>query len=386
MTNPDPRNADPFGPNDIKALARATGGPCVSIYVPIDAANPMSGRARFDNAMKKARLGLEAIGRTKEEAEAFLEPAQKLGQLPLFWKTQSSGLALFLSPAIFGHYRLPVALPEFAAASDGFHLKPLVAFLNENGQFHLLRLSRNQVRLYRGTRFEMDKVTGIDFPAGAKDLLPDTDFEKQLQTHGSGSRRKGELFHGHGGLANANKTILQRYFKDINRRLRRLPDFDKIPLVLAAVDYYAAIYRQTNTCAYLLAQEIAGNPDNETEDHLHKKAWEIISANINQSKKEGLARYRDLKGMDFASSDIKRILPKAYAGKVDLLLVSTSESIWGRYDPAKDIIESHDCEKAGDCDLSSDAAAKTFLHRGIVHVLPPDQMPDNNIVCALFRR
>ena len=69
------------------------------------------------------------------EARKLLEPAKKLIEDYDFWQQQSDGLAMFLAPELFRHYRLPLSFEELVVVTDRFHLKPLMPLLSDDGQY-----------------------------------------------------------------------------------------------------------------------------------------------------------------------------------------------------------------------------------------------------------
>ena len=88
----------------------------------------------------------------------MLEPASKLLQEPYFWQHQSDGLAIFLSANRVRRYRLPLHFEELVVVIDNFYIRPLLPLFTGDGQFYILALSQNDVRLLNGTRYSVSEV------------------------------------------------------------------------------------------------------------------------------------------------------------------------------------------------------------------------------------
>ena len=82
----------------------------------------------------------------------MLEPASKLLKELYFWQHQSAGLAIFITSNRVRRYRLPLNFAELMVVTDHFHISPLLPLFTGDGQFYILALSQNEVRLLLGTR------------------------------------------------------------------------------------------------------------------------------------------------------------------------------------------------------------------------------------------
>lgn len=145
---------------DLKRLAESHGQPCVSIFMPTYRAGSQveQNAIRFKNLMRQAEGNLITGGLRALQAQELLKPAQTLlGQTP-FWHNQADGLALFVSPLMFVHYRLPLGFEELVVTTNRFHLKPLLQLLNGDGTFYPLAFSKKQVRLFQGTKFNLSEL------------------------------------------------------------------------------------------------------------------------------------------------------------------------------------------------------------------------------------
>jgi len=333
-----------------------------------------------------------ASGVRTPEARELLEPAETLLHDGLFWQHQSDGLALFVSPEMFHHYRLPFDFEELVVVADRFHIKPLLPLLSGDGRFYVLALSQNEVRLLQGTRYSVSEVGLEDVPESLAEALRWDDPEKRLQWHTqTGARTDGKraaIFHGH-GVASADdpKDYILRYFHQVDEGLGDLLGGEEAPLVLAGVDYLLPIYKEANSYPHLVDEGIEGNPEEMSVEELHEHAWAIVHPLFLSAQQEAAARYRQLAGAgsEQASSDLKEVVPAAYHGRVDTLFVAVGLQQWGAFDPDTNTVYLH--EKAGPEgeDLLDLAAVHTLLNRGTVYAIEPEKVPDEAPLAAALR-
>jgi hypothetical protein len=143
---------------------------------------------------------------------------------------------------------------------------------------------------------------------------------------------------------------------------------DRSPLVLAGVGYLLPIYREANTYPYLMLAGITGNPESLSAVELQERAWTIVEPYFLQAREDAIAQYKELTDRKKASSDIREILPAAYQGRVDCLLLATDRQQWGKFDPETQAIEIHASAELDDEELLDAAAVQTLLHDGTVNL------------------
>jgi hypothetical protein len=381
--------------DELRALTKKPDGSCVSIYMPTHrvGAEIQQDPIRLKNLLAEAEEHLLTRGLRTSEAKELLEPAGRLLQDGLFWQRQSDGLALFLSPEAFRYYRLPFDFKELVVVSDRFHVKPLVPLFGGDGQFYVLALSQNEVRLLQGTRYSVSEVDLEGVPTSLAEALRYNDPEKRFQFHTStltpgGKGGRPAIFHGH-GVASADdpKEYILRYFHRVDEGLRDLLRDEQAPLVLAGVDYLLPIYREANTHPHLVDEGIEGNPEELRAEELHEQAWAIVQPLFLAAQKDAAAEYKQLAGTgsEQASGDPKEIIPAAYHGRVETLFVAIGLQQWGTFDPAANVVQLHREVKAGDEDLLDFAAVHTLLNGGTAFAVEPDKVPDEALLAAVFR-
>jgi hypothetical protein len=380
---------------EVEQLMREEQQWCVSIYMPTHRTGPETQQdpIRLKNLLGEAERLLSARGVGTRDVQKILEPANKLLQDSYFWHHQSDGVAIFLSPNRGRRYRLPLNLEELVVVTDHFDIKPLLPLLTGDGQFYILALSQNEVRLLNGTRYSISEVDIGHVAGSLADALPSDGHQASLQIHTSGSAggKTGDgsvTFHGQGGGSDESaKNDLLRYFHLVADGLTEFLQGEQVPLMLAGVEYLLPIYKEANTYPNLIDMVIKGNPDLLRADELHKRAWDIIGPLFQAAQEEAVAHYQQLAGQasERVADTLEKIVPSAYHGRVETLFVASGVQQWGVFDPVTDEIELHDPIESGDAPLLDLATVQTYLKGGIVYAVEPEEVPGGTSAAAVLR-
>lgn len=374
---------------ELFTLASRHQKPCVSLFMPTHriVSDIREDQIRLKNLLRRAEKSLAHVGLRDSEAQDLLTPAKSVLHDTPFWQNQKDGLALFVSAQLFRSYQLPFAPDEQVVVTHRFHLKPLIAHLSGDVSFHILTISKKAISLYHCSRSGMNEIELKDVPHGLPDALKYDDFEKQLQFHTGtqGTGQRPAIFHGHGGSKDWEKNNLIRYLHHVDRGLHHYLKDKNEPLVLAGIDYLLALYREVTTYPYLLENEITGNPQAMSKDELYEKAWTSVHPHIKRKLEEAANRYHTLVNTDKRSCRWEEILPAALDGRVEVLFVSPGAHQWACVDPNTHKRILCEEEEPGAEDILDLITVQTYLHKGTIHVLPPEEMPDQKPLAAIFR-
>jgi hypothetical protein len=375
--------------DELKALMIKQKGPCISLFMPAYRAGAeiQQNQIRFRNLLREAEEKLVANGHRSPEAKALLEPAQGLLGNVLFWRQQSGGLAIFLSADIFRYYLLPINLDELIVVADRFHVKPLLPALSGDGRYYILTLSQKGSRLYEGTKQNIRDIELGTIPKSLAEALQYDELEKQIRFYRGAPMGgdRGSTISGGGAELYDVKEDISKYFRQIDRGLHDLLRDERVPLVLAGVDYLFPIYREVNTYPYLMEEGIPGNPKGISTEQLHKLALEIVRPYFQKAENDAIAQYRQSSGTGLTSRDIKEIIRAACDGRVGLLFIATGHRQWGIFDAESKDVQLHQKMEPGSEDLLDFSAIQTLLNGGTVYSLPQNKMPDDKPIAAVFR-
>ena len=368
---------------------------CISIYMPTHRTGREAQQdpIRLKNLLGEAEKRLSDQGVGGRDVQQMLEPASRLLQDSHFWQHQSDGLAIFITSNRVRRYRLPLNFAELMVVTDHFHINPLLPLFTGDGQFYILALSQNEVRLLLGTRYSVSEVDIGQVGGSLAEAIPSVNHQMRLQLHTSGSTGgmsgSGSVtFHGQGGGSEESaKKELLRYFRLVADGLTEFLKGDQVPLVLAGVEYLLPIYKEANTYPNLIDMVIKGNPDLLSADELHKSAWEIIRPLFQAAQEDAFAHYQQLAGQasERVADTLEKIVPAAYHGQVETLFVAAGEQQWGILNPVTNEIELHDQIESGDEPLLDLAAVHTYLKGGTVYAVEPEMVPGGTSAAAVLR-
>lgn len=375
--------------NELKPLAERHEEPCISIYMPTHRtwSEAQQDPIRFRNLLKKAEESVAEHYPGDEEAMDMLAHAWGLVEEDDFWRYQSDGLAVFLSPDFFETFRVARSFSEEVKVGQRFHVKPLLPVFTGDGRFYILAVSQNKVRLLEGSRSSVEEVHPDGLPENLADALGHEYSSRHLQYHtgsAGGPGQRNAVFHGQESEG-YSKDMVKRYFHHIDNGLRRAIGGEQVPLVIACVDYLMSIYQEANSYPYLLEEGLKGNPDDLKPAELQKRAWKVVEPWYQRKKEKALQRFEQLAGTERTATDVGDVMPEAYFGRVDALFVAEGKEVHGAFFPTTGEVEMDVDAGDGSEDLLNTAAVHTLLNSGLVFAVPQSEIPGGSECAAVYR-
>ena len=256
----------------------------VTIYSPYIAANSPENnpnRTQLKDLIKEASQLLISKHVSKREVDTILEPAKKLLDSDEFSTNSKHSLALFMHHDFFSHYHLPVEdVNKYVVVGGSFKLQPITKLESYNMTYYVLMISYNGAQLFKGDLYDIKKIKFQKIPKTMLQELNIDEFDKLRGLHtvarvseGKGSKQ----YHGEFEKSQINKDMLVQFFRKIDSELHKVIKDEKIPLILAGVDYLLPLYRQVNTYKYLSEKEIIGNVEHTPIDAVREQACEALS-------------------------------------------------------------------------------------------------------------
>lgn len=382
--------------DEFRTLVEQSDNCCVSLYMlTIQAGTEVQQNPiRFKNLIKQAETLLQEQGNLRHtEALELLQPTVELDNGE-FWQYQSQGLAIFVAEDFLRYYRLPLDFEELVVVSDRFHLKPLFPLLTGDGRFFLLALSQKQVRLFEGSRYSLQEIELEDIPTSMDAALLYDETAKEGQFRISTSRggtnnsfQQAGSFHGQGSPDQDERQLdILQFFHVLDQELQKYFHNERIPLVLAGVEYLLPIYQEANTYPHLVDTILPiENVGVFKPEEMHEQVWSVVEPCYTGAQKVAIERYRELSGTGKTSTDLKETVAGAYYGRIDQLFVATGLQQWGNFDPQANELQLHSEAEPGDEDLLNAAAIQTLLNGGIVYAVESEAIPDQAPIAAIFR-
>jgi len=373
--------------DQIKGLAQQTASPSISIFLPTHRAGQdiQQDPIRFKNLLREAEKQFLESGMGPREVNALLQPAQALLEDSYFWEHQYEGLAVFMAVDDFHYYPLPFSVEELLVIAQSYYVKPVLPLFTRNGHYYILAISLNEVRLFEGTRYGVGQTALPDgIPANMEEALRLDDSQKSLQMHSGGS---GGMFHGQGPGDEEQKAWIEQYLNLVDTSLKEIFREQNAPLVLAGVDYLLPMYRKVSEYQNIMEEGITGNPDHLRPEELQEQAWHIVETYFQQETKKTVEQYQQLADTDKATDNVEEIVAAAFNGRVDKLILSVENQIWGAFNPkdGKVTRSSNGQSKKFNLALLDFTAMNTLQNGGTVFALSQDEMPTDSPVAAVFR-
>ena len=269
-------------PQEIEMLRQFKEPFCLTIYVPLLERNTWVNPIRIElkNLLREARVALLSAGVKPRDIRKTLAPARLLVEDHEFWPMHRESLVLFMHPKLFRYYNVPDhSTPYMLTVERGFNLDPLLKVMSENRSYFVLALGHKDVKLYEGDHFSLKPVKLQNFPGDMKEALHIDEYPRSLETHTiapASSGKGSEAFHQQYNVAEVDKTMLEEFFRIIDRRLHFYLSSTHKPLILAGVNYLLPIYRKVNTYSYLWPKNIKGNVKDDRPEQIINKAWPLV--------------------------------------------------------------------------------------------------------------
>lgn len=360
---------------EFRALAATRADACVSIYLPTTPVtqDTASSRIELKNLTKAALAQLAAAGFDKRRSASIGDQLAEFAADDEFWKYQAHSLAVLATPDTMRTFRLPNRLTAMAEVSDRFHLKPLIRAITFPHEAFVLALSENAVRLVEAfADLPAQEVNIRDLPkSGADTLKREANDKRSRRT----SDRGGE----------GEKNLLRKYARQIDAALRPVLAGRNTPLILAATEPLASIFRSVNTYPGLVEEGISASPDRISDAKLAAAARPILDQGYARELEATKALFESRKGQGRATSDISDAARAATYGAIEQLLIDIDEVIPGTVDEADGRVTFADGPSAKSYGIVDEIAGRALLTGARVLGVRKDDIPGRAHLAAILR-
>lgn len=305
--------------SDLRQLNAVRGDACVSIYVPTTplTQDVEASRIETGNLAKHAYTQLEAGGLDKRRLVALGEQLDDLLDDDEFWRFQAHSLAILATPDSILTFRLANRLQPAVEVADRFLLKPLMRAITFPNHAFVLALSENDVRLieiFPDLPPQRLNVSGLPKDAASAVKV------SSLNNRTSMRRVMG---------SEGQKVRLAQYARMVDAAIRPVLAGREAPLILAANEPVAAIFRSINSNSNLLAETLKTTTDRSTEAEIAAAARPILDAAYAREIEEVKALFERRANARRATTDISDAARLATFGGIETLLVNFDEIVHG---------------------------------------------------------
>jgi hypothetical protein len=374
---------DRISHDDLVALTASDDELSVSLFTPTvrSGAQIAQNPIRWKNVLTGVEEALRRDGTPTTQVDAVLEHARGLLRDTEFWQYQSDGLAFFARPGWARWFRLPLDLPALAAVGKRFFTAPVLEMLTAGGRFLLLGLSRQQVRLFEGSRFGLEEASVAlpSRPVNEREMRGRPD----AFVAGSGGAHAGVVFYTRGERDQRQREETLQYFREVDTAVGRYASDHRVPLLLAGAGDLVPLYRLVNTYPGIVSGGLATNAEQLPLDVLHADARTLLEPVLRRDVDAAIAQYRQMLGTGLTSREPAAILAAAIDGRIDTLLLSASAFTHAPSN-ALQVLRLGALPRTV-ADQLDQAATACLAHGGTLHTVPDELMPQATAAAALLR-
>ncbi|MEZ6053611.1 MAG: hypothetical protein R3C02_19820 [Planctomycetaceae bacterium] len=143
-------------------------------------------------------------------------------------------------------------------------------------------------------------------------------------------------------------------------------------------------FREEVEYSHLNEQPLTGNPDDLSDEELHRQAWPIVASLIDERRLQILDRWKHAAQTDLGDDALEDIIVAANEGRVETLLLASDSHTWGVYEPETRKVQRAKEASAENYDLCDLAAVETLNTGGQVMIFDDQTLGDDD-VAAIYR-
>lgn len=359
--------------SDLQTLTEQRDDMSVSMYLP---------SSRVSREADAARIGLKSLGRDAvHQLEARGADIHRIAALEElingivadndFWRYQANSLAVFVTPDHIRHFRLPNALEKQVQVSDRFQLAQLLRAVTFPNAGYVLVLAEGEARLIEISADAPSNTIAI--PELPEDVEPFT--TQPLADRLPRMRAQGTL-----GDASAQRQFARRVNELVRDRLRGVA----LPLVLAATEPMASIYRSINTYPRLAKSLIESHPGT-SDSELAERARPIFDGIYRDQLADWRATFEERENQGRGTTDVASASRAATFGAVDSVMIDMTKAVEGTVADDDGAVTFAAAGAAGTYDVLGEIAARVIRANGRVFAVRPEDIPNGTPVAAILR-
>lgn len=359
---------------EIENLAAHRAVPTVSIYLPTTplTQNVQRDRLELKNLLKEAVGQMEAAGTPKRSIWPIEAAVTALVEDDGFWVDQANSLAIFASPDRLRTFRLPNRLEGMVEVSDRAHLKPLLRAVTFPHNAYVLAISIGHCRLIE---------LSADLPP-REVKVPGLPRDFNSATGKSSHVEKGAMG---GSEAMSESALFNRYARVVDKALRPFLAGHERPLIVAASEPLASIYRSVSTYPHTAEAVIAGSADRTSEHEIAAAGREILDG-IHAGRIEAVRRLFEARAaQDRATTDIARAARAATFGAVETLVFDIDEIVHGTVGEEDGAVTFADGPCAGTYGVVDEIASRALRSGATLIAARRGDIPGGASLAAILR-
>jgi len=181
------------------------------------------------------------------------------------------------------------------------------------------------------------------------------------------------------------KVRMRQYARLVDHALRPFLGGLGLPLILAATEPLAAIYRSVNSYPFLTEQGIDGNPEETSDADLAARARTVLDGIYAAELAELRDTFEVRLDQGRGATDLVDIARAATYGAVATLMADMDDVVSGHIDEESGALTIDDAEDAYNYGVVDEIARRVLHHGGRVLALRRDDIPSEGSVAAILR-
>jgi hypothetical protein len=360
---------------DFRSLNDLRADACVSVYLPT---TPLTqevdtSRITFGNLAKQGMTQLRAKGFDKRRLTLMGALFDDLEEDDEFWRVQANSLAVLATPDSIRTYRLANFLGEKISVSDRFHLQPLLRAITFPHSAFVLALSENSVRLIEIFSDLPPSIVQVpNLPKDAASALGRSTLNDRSP--------KGRITGSEG-----QKVRLTQFARLIDTAIRPMLSGRQSPLILAATEPLATIFRSINSYSNLLPGTVTSTNDRSGERELASAAIPVLDAHYAREIEAFRTRFVERSSDGRSTSDISDAARAATFGAIDALMVDIDAEINGKIDEMSGAVTIADRASADTYGVIDEIMGRALNSGARVIGARKADMPDGKELAAILR-
>lgn len=321
--------------------------------------------------MKEVIGQLGAASFDKRRLAKLSEHLDDLADDDDFWQVQANSLAVLVTPDTIRTYRLANNIKSTVQVSDRFHLNPLLRAITFPQSALILALSENAVRLVEVSSSLPARTVKIDaLPKNAADSVGKSTLNKR----GPSRRIQG---------SEGQNVRYAQYARRVDAALKPVVTGRNIPLILAATERLASVYRSICTDPNLLDGTIGGNPDQTTDAELADASRPLIDDHNQEVVNTFHTLFESRKAQNRSISDVSEVGKAATFGAVEWLLVDIDANIPGELDEVTGAVTI--ASDAKSYEVVNEIATRALANGAQVLAVRKTDIPEDKPLASILR-
>jgi hypothetical protein len=316
---------------------------------------------------------MEAAALPKQRITALMEHLDQLCLDEDFWAFQANSLAVLATPDAIKTFRLANSLTPKVEVSDRFHLVPLLRAITFPHTAFVLVISENAVRLVE--IFAQSAPMTIRIAGMPKDAASAAG-KASLNDRSPSGRIQGSE-----GL----NVRLHQYARKIDAALRPVLAGRDQPLVLAAPDRLASIFRSVNSYPHLLDRTVSGNSERASDAELAVAARTVLDASYQSELEQLRSLYEMRANSGRATSDLSDAARAATFGAIEVLLVDIDSVTPGSIDEVTGAVRFAETSGANSYCVVDEIAVRALSTGAKVLGVRKSDLPAQGEIAAVLR-